>query len=100
MSFRLNTGWYCQFLEIDHASDVLSLAAQKLFNRPDMMREPSFHRRSHAQGLMHSAKVVIHEVTHYPNSCELPAMSGGLNGSTQHSAQNPHSLKTKAKSAG
>ena len=31
---------------------------------------------------------------------ELADNGGGLNGSTQHSAQNPHSLKTKAKSAG
>jgi hypothetical protein len=31
---------------------------------------------------------------------EVADNPGGLNGSTQHSAQNPHSLKTKAKSAG
>jgi hypothetical protein len=30
----------------------------------------------------------------------VPVKSGDLNGSTQHSAQNPHSLKTKAESAG
>src|SRR5258708_3795650 len=31
---------------------------------------------------------------------DFSSYRGGLNGSTQHSAQNPHSLKTKAKSAG
>jgi hypothetical protein len=30
----------------------------------------------------------------------MPENSGGLNGSTQHPAQDPHSLKTIAKSAG
>jgi hypothetical protein len=35
-----------------------------------------------------------------PLAGELAEIGGGLNGSTQHSAQNPHSLKTKAKSAG
>jgi hypothetical protein len=98
------TGLATSGQQLDGEPIVLSLVRQ-LVSEPRVVRQPRrpilatwFHKFARAEECA-PARQLIHLGRATRNKFHLPGKSGGLNGSTQHSARTHHALKTKAKNA-